>query len=121
MTPREKERLILKAEIFKAMGQPTRLRIIELLKAKEMQAGEIAVMLDTDATSVSKHLSVLRTCGILSSHKAGLRVYYRLMIPQLEALMRCVEEGRVGRIKEQRTAGRENFHTCGSPDCEHEF
>lgn len=120
MTPGEKLRLAMKADIFKAMGQPTRLGIIELLQEREMQVGEIALRLDVNTPSVSKHLSFLRTCGIVRSRKAGFKIYYALTMPQLEPLMRCVEEHRRRQIKEPRTASSGKVRNCVAPDRETE-
>jgi DNA-binding transcriptional ArsR family regulator len=92
MTPREQQRLSMKAEIFKAMGQPIRLRILELLHTNEMQAGQIATQLGTGAPNVSKHLSQLRKQGLVVERKEGSKIFYRGAIPHLIGFMWCVEK-----------------------------
>ena len=83
MTPRERLRLTMKAEIFKAIGQPMRLAIMEILHENEMQAGRIAAQLGTDAPNVSRHLALLRKRGLVVDRKQGSNIFYRGTIPQL--------------------------------------
>lgn len=87
MTPVEQQRLSMKAEIFKAMGQPTRLRILELLLV-----GEIAARIGRGSSSVSKHLSLLRKQGLIADRKDGSKVFYRGTVPHLGSFMQCVEK-----------------------------
>lgn len=73
------------------MGQPTRLRILELLQETEMTVTEIAYRLEADVTTVSKHLSFLKGLGIVRIRKAGFRVYCVLAMPELMVFVGCVE------------------------------
>jgi DNA-binding transcriptional ArsR family regulator len=109
MTPGERQRLSMKAEIFKAMGQPTRLRILELIEAKEMQSGIIAVQVGTEAPNISKHLSTLRDQGLIVERKEGARVFYRGAIPQLTEFIWCVEKA-----VQERMAAETARHAPGS-------
>ncbi len=81
----------MKAEIFKAIGQPTRLRILELLHVGEMQAGQIAAQVGAEAPTVSKHLTLLRKQGLIAERKEGSKVFYQGTIPHLIGFMWCVE------------------------------
>jgi DNA-binding transcriptional ArsR family regulator len=92
MTPRERLRLTMKAEIFRAIGQPTRLAIMEILHENEMQAGRIAAQLGTDAPNVSKHLALLRKRGLVVDRKQGPNIFYRETIPDLMRYIWCVEK-----------------------------
>jgi DNA-binding transcriptional ArsR family regulator len=121
MTPTEKKRLTLKAEIFKAMGDPTRLRIIELLQAKEMRVSELAGILEADVPCVSKHLSLLRACGLVSSRKEGPQIYYTLIMPQFESLMRCVEERRMRQTEQMSAASLAKIRDRDSSEHENRF
>ena len=98
MTPRQFASLKIRAEVFRALGQPTRLGIVELLQGHDMQVGEMAELLGADLTSVSKHLAVLRQLGIVEGRKVGLKLSCTLAVPQLGAFMRCVEERVAQRI-----------------------
>lgn len=67
-----------KAEIFKALSHPTRIRILELLRERDMAVGELSQALGLDMSNVSQHLLVLRNTGILFGHKEGVTIYYRV-------------------------------------------
>jgi DNA-binding transcriptional ArsR family regulator len=67
-----------KAEFFKAFGHPTRLAIIEQLRAGERSVQELQAALTIDQSSVSQQLAVLRTKHIVASRKEGTTVYYRV-------------------------------------------
>ncbi len=66
-------------EVFSALADPTRRRILELLRQRPRRAGEIAAEFDISAPSVSRHLRVLRHGGLVAEtgvdHDARLRVY----------------------------------------------
>ncbi len=70
MSPHENERLRLKAEVFKAMGHPLRLGVIELLQTGEKCVCEIVEQVGTEISNVSKHLSVSKRQA--SSPTAGM-------------------------------------------------
>jgi DNA-binding transcriptional ArsR family regulator len=86
------QRLKLKAEVFKAMGQPIRLGIVELLLLGEKRVSEIADLLGTDVTNVSKHLTLLRKYRMVADRKQGLQTFYRSMIPEVRDFLVCVEK-----------------------------
>lgn len=65
-------------EVFKAMADPTRRRILRLLSGGEMTAGELAKHFDISAPSMSHHFNVLRNAGLVSSRKDGQQVCYVL-------------------------------------------
>ena len=94
----------MKAEIFKAIGQPTRLAIMEIIQENEMQAGRIATQLGTDAPNVSRHLALLRKQGLVVDRKQGPNIFYRGTIPQLMRFICCVEKAVQQRLSAQRTS-----------------
>ncbi len=65
-------------EFAKALGHEKRLLIIELLSSHERCVEDLATTMGIGVKSVSAHLKVMRTQGILTTRKEGLRVYYRL-------------------------------------------
>jgi ArsR family transcriptional regulator, arsenate/arsenite/antimonite-responsive transcriptional repressor len=65
-------------EVFKAMADPTRRRILRLLNGGEMTAGELAKHFDISAPSMSHHFNVLRNAGLVSSRRDGQQVCYVL-------------------------------------------
>lgn len=66
------------AFILKALGQPNRLQIVDLLKDGERCVCEIFSFIHQEQANISKHLSILKQAGILESRKKGLHTYYRL-------------------------------------------
>jgi len=65
-------------KFFKAISDQNRVKIMELLKDKELNVSEICQHFDMQQPSVSHHLSVLRNADIVSQTKRGKEVYYRL-------------------------------------------
>jgi ArsR family transcriptional regulator len=80
-----------KAAIFKALGHPVRLSIVEALAKKEMCACEIADLFHFDRTTISKHLALLRDLDIIDDRKEGLHIYYSLKMRCLFSMLQCVE------------------------------
>lgn len=91
MTDSERQKLRLKAEIFKALGQPIRLGIIEVLEREEMHVLQLAEFMGTDAPTISKHLSILRKLGLVATRRDGLKVFMHTSFSQARPLLQCVE------------------------------
>ena len=72
-------------QILKSFADDTRLRIINLLKHKELSVSELCFILDVSQPSLSKHLSRLRLTGIVSDRREGMSVYYSLVKPKEKA------------------------------------
>ena len=103
MDSREIERLHLKAEVFKAMGHPLRLGIVEFLQQGEKCVCEIVDHVGTETPNVSKHLSVLARAGVVAHRRDGLKMMYRLAMPCAVDFARCVEGVVIKRLEEQRS------------------
>jgi len=99
----QKERLKLKAEVFKAMGHPLRLGVIEFLQGGERCVCEIVEHVGTEMSNVSKHLSVLKKAGLVADRRDGLKIMYRLAMPCALDFARCVEGTVIKRLEEQRS------------------
>ena len=65
-------------KLFRALDDPTRRKIIEMLKEKDLTAGEIAEAFDMTKPSISHHLGLLKQADIVISFKKGQFVYYSL-------------------------------------------
>jgi ArsR family transcriptional regulator len=65
-------------DIFKALSEESRLRILTLLMEREMCVCEIEVCLSMTQSNASRHLTVLKNCGILQYYKKGQWAYYRI-------------------------------------------
>ncbi len=80
-----------RAEVFQAMGQGTRLKILALLGSGERCVCEIHAALAEPQPNVSRHLVVLRRAGLVRATRRGNRVVYRLADPQVLALVKMAE------------------------------
>jgi ArsR family transcriptional regulator len=81
-----------RADVFKALGHPARLFIVELLGEKEYCVNEMTELIGTDISTVSRHLLVLKNAGIICCEKKGLYVYYSLRINCVNNFFKCVNE-----------------------------
>jgi DNA-binding transcriptional ArsR family regulator len=77
-----------KAEILKALAQPTRLRILELLKDGERCVCEIYPALGQEQANISKHLNFMKRAGILHCRKDGVRILYSIKNPEVLEILR---------------------------------
>ena len=96
------------AAYFRALSEPTRLRILNELRGGERNVGELAQRLGCTAANVSRHLSYLTQQGLLARESRGNSVYYRIADPSVYALCDLVC-GNVARSLERSARGREAF------------
>jgi len=80
-----------RAVIVKALAHPTRLFIVNELSKGERFVCELREEIGADISTVSKHLSVLKSAGIVEDDKRGLQVFYRLRVPCIMNFFGCVE------------------------------
>ena len=71
------------AEMCKVFSHPKRLELINILREKEMSAGEIGGRLNITPANLSQHLTMMKERRILVSRKEGNLVYYRISNPRL--------------------------------------
>lgn len=77
----------LQANILRALGQPTRLKILELLRNGERCVCEIFPAIKEEQSNVSRHLALMKAAGILTSRKQGQMVHYSVRDPQVFKLL----------------------------------
>ena len=80
-----------RAAVYKALGHPTRLFIVEELSHGERCVCELTAMVGADVSTVSKHLSVLRGVGLIEDEKRGAQVFYRLLVPCVLTSFSCID------------------------------
>ena len=68
----------VKATLFRVLGHPARVRMLELLREGELSVGSLQVELGLDSGSTSQHLQALRRIGMVDSRKEGTTVFYRV-------------------------------------------
>src|SRR6266568_7627449 len=68
----------LKANLFRVLGHPARVRILELLREGERSVGALQAELGLDSGATSQHLAALRRIGLVESRRDGTSVYYRV-------------------------------------------
>ena len=71
-------------KLFKALNDSTRRQILDLLKEKDLSAGEIAEAFDISKPSISHHLDLLKNAGLVSSERDGQFIVYSLDTTALE-------------------------------------
>ncbi len=76
--------------LFKALNDPTRREILELLKEKDLTAGEIADQFNISKPSISHHLDLLRQAGLVVSVKEGQFVYYSLNTTVMDEMLKWI-------------------------------
>jgi len=77
----------IKAELFKALAHPARIRVLELLAEGERSVGEIQPLVGIESSHLSQQLGVLRRAGLVSTRKEGSSVIYAIRDPQLVDLL----------------------------------
>lgn len=70
--------------VFKALSDPTRRRVLELLRRRPMSAGELAEHFDVSKPTLSAHFAVLREAGLVTTEKQGKSIVYELQMSVLE-------------------------------------
>ena len=87
----EKNKLSLKAKLFRGFSDPSRLGILEALRGGSLTVGEIVVATKLSQSNVSNHLSCLRDCGLVMSEQDGRYVRYRLSDERVDQLLALTE------------------------------
>lgn len=71
-------------EVYKALSDPTRRRILALLRKRDMTAGELAEQFELAKPTLSGHFAVLKSAGLIDGEKNGTTITYRLQVSVLE-------------------------------------
>ncbi|HAM51718.1 MAG TPA: transcriptional regulator [Nitrospiraceae bacterium] len=93
--------LELRAKIFKALGHPSRLKMVESLFEGERCVCELQAMVGSDISTISKHLNILKEAGILQDERRGTNIYYSLRMKCVANFLGCVEDFVGQRLEEQ--------------------
>lgn len=77
----------VKAELFRTLGHPARIRILELLRDGERTVGDLRQALELDASRTSQHLRELRDRDVVAARRDGKNVHYRIKDPRTLELL----------------------------------
>ena len=97
----------LTANLFRVLGHPARVRILELLREGERSVGSLQAELNLDSGGTSQHLSALRRIGLVESRREGTSVFYRVDDAQVFALLEAGRAVIARRLAEQQSILRE--------------
>jgi DNA-binding transcriptional ArsR family regulator len=94
---------VVKAQLFRVLGHPVRIRILELLSDDERTVGDLQAALSLDSSGTSQHLTALRQHGVLESRRAGTSVYYRIRDPRTSQLLAVAKQILTSALSESHT------------------
>src|SRR3546814_9079116 len=77
----------VKAELFKSLGHPARIRVLEVLSDGESSVGDMQPLVGIESSHLSQQLGILRRAGLVSTRKEGASVIYSLTDPILAELL----------------------------------
>ncbi len=78
-----------KAELFRCLGHPARIRILELLSEEDLAVHELLASVTIEQSNLSQQLAVLRAAGIVVQRREGTEVIYTLALPEVRELLRA--------------------------------
>jgi DNA-binding transcriptional ArsR family regulator len=90
----------VKAELFRVLGHPVRVRILELLRERERSVGELQAALEIDSSGTSQHLGALRRQGLLEGRRDGTSVFYRVKDPRTFQLLEVARQILTGHLED---------------------
>ncbi len=93
--------LEMRAKIFKALGHPSRLKMVEYLFGGERCVCELQATVGSDISTVSKHLNILKEAGILQDERRGTSIYYSLRMKAVPNFIALVGDFLEDRLDEQ--------------------
>jgi DNA-binding transcriptional ArsR family regulator len=93
---------VMKAEFFRVLGHPARIRLLQLLREGERTVGSLQAALELDSGGTSQHLAALRRQGLVVSRRDGTNVYYRVKDPRILDLLELAKKILAAGLEENR-------------------
>ncbi|HVA61653.1 MAG TPA: metalloregulator ArsR/SmtB family transcription factor [Mycobacteriales bacterium] len=97
----------VKSTLFRVLGHPARIRILELLRDGERSVGSLQAELDLGEGSTSQHLAALRRIGLVDSRREGTTIYYRVGDGRVFELLAVSRDIIVAQLASQQSVLRE--------------
>ena len=94
--PPDRKVLRRQAEVFKALGHPGRVAIVAALGDGEVCACDLAAVAGCSASTTSRHLTVLRSAGLIADERRGNQIFYRLVFPCVLSFAQCISRIEAG-------------------------
>lgn len=91
----------VKAEFFKTLGHPARIRVLELLAERDRTVGELLPEIGLEASNLSQQLGVLRRAGVVMATKEGNTVVYSIASPVITELLAVARRALTGLLSDQ--------------------
>lgn len=91
----------MKADFFKTLGHPVRIRVLELLSERDRAVSEMLPEVGIEAANLSQQLAVLRRAGLVTARREGLSVLYTLTSPQVAELLATARAILTGVVADQ--------------------
>lgn len=88
----DSEKYLKYSEVFKALGHPVRLKIVDGLLSHSCNVGEIVDGLGLPQSTVSQHLGILRSRGIIAPEKDGVRTCYKVVDDKVRRIINCLNK-----------------------------
>ena len=90
-----------KAEFFRTLGHPARIRILELLSERDHAVHEVLDQIEIEPSNLSQQLAVLRRAGLVVQRRAGSEVVYTIRVPEVRDLLLAARTILLGLIADQ--------------------
>ena len=90
-----------KSELFRTLGHPARIRILELLCEEDRPVRELLAAIDIEQSNLSQQLAVLRRAGLVTQRREGADVVYAASVPAVAELLRIARRLLVDLVDEQ--------------------
>ena len=96
----------MQAALCQAMSYPTRLELVHILRNGSMRLEDLAQAIGANYGSVSRHLTVLRNCGVVSAQRSGHELVYELASPKIAAICDLMREVLTEQLAQQSAIAR---------------
>lgn len=90
-----------KAEFFRTLGHPARIRVLELLSDRDHSVGQLLDQIEIEPSNLSQQLAVLRRSGLVTTRREGHAVVYSIAVPEVRDLLLAARRILLGVIEDR--------------------